>query len=66
LVWREGQTVDVRSRCSIDDVGGVAVERVGGGGEGIAEVIDLARLFFGEGGSLETGRKIADTSLIIE
>jgi len=44
LVIGEGRSVRIRSRSAVDDVGGVAVERVGGRVEGVEEVLSFIRL----------------------
>ena len=53
MVRREGRTIRAWSRSTVDDGGSVAVQGVGRGVEGVAEVVGEAGLSTGEGGSFE-------------
>ena len=66
LVRREGRTVIGRGRSAIDDVGGIAVEGVGWGVEGIEEVVGLTRLGGVENWSFETGWETGQPSVLVE
>ena len=57
LVVGEGVAVRIWCRSSIDDVGCVTVEGIGGGIEGVSEVVGLAGIYYVECGSFEAGWK---------
>ena len=66
LVRGEGCAVRVWSCCSVDEVGGVAVEGGGWRVEGMGEVVGLAGLGAIESWSAEGSWEVGDASAIIE
>jgi len=66
LIIGKGATSGVWSSCSVDDIGGIAIQGVGGGTEGVGEVFGFAHLRSIQSRSFEARWKVGDVSIVVE